>query len=361
MTLIGNLLLAIAALLYLVPFQIFLRETIPQAGHGAGGEIVFIYVTVPLWLMVFVAWCILLARGEFSWLGGGRGWQLSVLVLTWIALTVVTSLAAMLRGDSQMPWALRPFMYGGIHLLPVLVVLATFALLNPSISAPIPVLVSRLTLGICGTCALVPSLGMLAQWIVISEKKASAAVKNEVEFHDQNIRNILTEVEALDPVNDLGRLLGYTASNGFEAPRELAVKKIGTHPHLQEELALRLANQWSVETLGYLELNTPPDPAALAIPVRTALESLTPWIQREVASNSSFWPETYSSETRMALAVADKYASYGIDYVPAVRAWRAAFDHPKMHEANLEAPRLIDAWLAKHDANDKATAVNSRR
>jgi len=361
MTILGNILLGFAFFLYLVPLQVLLRKPIVITGNDSVGVVLFLFVTVPFWLTLFLSWCILFSRDRFDWLGGGRGWQFSVLFLTWLALTVVTSLAAMLRGDPQVPWALRPLMPWGIYLLPLAAIIATLLMFNPSLGAAVPALATRLTLGLCGALALASSFGMIVQSIVSAQRKATAAIVRDAESQEINIRGIVAEVEVLDPIKDLGPLLRHAASSGFEAPRQLAQKKISAYPHLQEELALRLTNQWSVEALGYLELNDPPDAAALAVPVRTALESLTPWINRELERSTSFWPETYYSETKMALAVADKFAPYGIDYVPAVRALRAAFDHPNARNAKLEAPRLIDTWLAKYLSAANRHPVSPRR
>jgi hypothetical protein len=362
MIILGNLLLGLSAFLYLVPLQIFLRQPIVHSGHNAGGVIGFVFVTIPLWLTLFLACCVLLARGQFDWLGGGRGWQLLVLFVTFLALTVVTSLAAMLREDPQIPWALRPVMPWGIYLLPLLAMLPVLFQLNPAVGAAVPLLASRLMLSACGAVALISSLGMVVEWIVWQEKRAAAAVKEQAAFEDKNLRSLVAEVEALDPINDLGRLLGHAAANRYEAPRDLAAKKIQTHPRLQEELALRLTNQWKLEALGYLELNNPPDAAALAVPVRIALEGLAVWIKGEVERSAHHWPEAFYSDTKMALAVADKFAPYGIDYIPAIRAWRSAFDHPHAKQANIAAPQLIDAWLASHAPADKGPArANTRR
>ena len=78
MTILGNILFGIAAFLYLVPLQFFLRQPIVLTGHGAGGVIAFLFVTIPLGITTFLAWCVLLTRGQFDWLGGGRGWGRSI-------------------------------------------------------------------------------------------------------------------------------------------------------------------------------------------------------------------------------------------------------------------------------------------
>jgi len=359
MIILGNILLGLAAFIYLVPLQIFLRQPIVHGGHAAGGVIAFVFVTIPFWVTIFLAWCVVLARGEFHWLGGGRGWQFLVILTASLALMVVTSLAAMLREDPQIPWALRPVMPWGIYVLPLFALLATLCLLNPFLEMPPSA--GRWTLSLCSAVALMSSLGMGLQWIVWQEKRATDAAKARVAFEDQNLRSLVAEVEALDPIKDLGRLLGHSASNRFEAPRDLAVKKIQTHPNLQEELTLRLTNEWKLEALGYLELNNPPDAAALAVPVRTALEGLARWISGEIERSPNHWPEAFYSDTKMALAVVDKFAGYGIDYVPAVRSWRAAFDHPNAKKAGIAAPQLIDAWLAKHATVEKANVTHSHR
>lgn len=357
MTILGNILLGFALFLYLVPLQILLRKPIVITGNDSVGVVLFLFVTVPFWLTLFLAWCILFSRDRFDWLGGGRGWQFSVLLLSWLALTVVTSMAAMLRGDPQVPWALRPLMPWGIYLLPLAAIIATLFMFNSSLGAIVPAFSTRLALALCGALALGSSGGMIAEWTISAQRKATAKVEQDAEFHERNIRGIVAEVEVLDPIKDLGPLLRNAASNSFEAPRQLAQTKIRTNAHLQEELALRLTNQWSVEALGYLELSDPPDAAALAVPVRTALESLAPWINRELERATSFWPETYRWETKMALAVADKFAPYGIDYIPAIRTFRAAFDHPHAKNAKLEAPRLLDTWLAKHASVARSPAA----
>lgn len=360
MTILGNILLGLASVIYLVPLQLFLREPINHGGQAAGGVIGFIFVTIPLWVLLFLVWCILLPRGGFDWLGGGRAWQLLVIVVSCLALLVVTSMAAMLREDPQIPWMLRPLMPWGIYVLPLFALLASALLLNPALVPSLSSSAARLTLASCGALALISTIGMAGEWLVWQQKRAAASAREEVEFHDQNILRIVAEVEALDPMKDLGRLLGHAAANRFEAPRELAQKKISTHPHLQDELARGLTNQWSIETLGYLELKDAPDSAALAVPVRIALESLTPWIQRELERSTQFWSETYYSETRMALAVADKFAPHGVDYVPAMRALRDAFNHPHAKVANLQAPALIDAWLAGKARGGRGQVAGSR-
>lgn len=347
MTILGNLLLSLAAFLYLVPLQILLRKPIVTTGNDSVGVVLFVFITVPFWLTLFLNWCILLTRGRFDWLGGGRGWQFLLLLFTWLALTSVTTLAAMSRGESRIFWALRPLMPWGIYLLPLFALLATFLMLNPSLSPTLPALAARLALATCGVLALGSGLGMITELVVSAQRKAADKIERDADSQDKNIRSIVAEVEALDPINDFGPLLRNSASNRFEEPRKLAQKKISTHPHLQEELALRLTNQWSTAALGYLELCDPPDAVALAVPVRTALEHLAPWIRSEVERSSGFWPESYYWEAKISLAAADKFARYGIDYVPAVRALRAAFDQPKARNSKMEAPRLLDTWLAK--------------
>ncbi len=361
MNILSNISLGIAAFLFLVPMQFFHHGDNRPTGESAMGLITYFLVTIPLGLFIFVSWCALLAQGGFSWIGGGRGLQLLLITVTALAFTAVISIGAVMRGDPQIPWSLRPLMPWGMYVIPLFLIVATFAQTNVTLATHIPSAVSRSVLIACGALVLASSAGMIVEWLIWQEKRASEAVQEEVEFRDRNLRSLVEEVEALDPIKDLGRLLGHAASNRFDEPRELATKKIQTHPHLQEELARKLTNEWKLETLGYLELNDAPDNAALAIPVSTALESMAEWMKREIDGSTHHWPEAYYSDTKMALAVADKFAPYGIDYVPAIRAWRAAFDHPNAKQAHMRAPQLIDAWLARKTPANKPHTAASRR
>jgi hypothetical protein len=362
MNILSHISLGIAAFLYLVPMQFFHHGNDRPAGEAAMGLLMYFFVTIPLGIFLFVSWCALLAQGGFSWIGGGRGAQLLLITVTALAFTAVISIGAVMRGDPQMPWALRPLMPWGLYILPLFLIVATFAQVNGTLATHIPPTVSRGVLIACSALVLASSAGMIVEWLIWQEKRATAAAKEQVAFEDRNLRSLVEEVEALDPIKDLGRLLGHAAANRYQAPRDLAVKKIQTHPRLQEELTLKLTNEWKLEALGYLELNDAPDNAALAVPVRTALESMAFWMKREIEGSTHHWPEAYYSETKMALAVADKFAAHGIDYIPAIKAWRAAFDHPNAKQANIRAPQLIDAWLAtKTQPNKSHAAASSRR
>jgi hypothetical protein len=44
-----------------------------------------------------------------------------------------------------------------------------------------------------------------------------------------------------------------------------------------------------------------------------------------------------------------------------MRALRDAFNHPNAKEANLQAPSLIDAWLAEKTKSGRDRAAKSRR
>ncbi len=350
MTTFSNILLGLASFIYLVPLQFFIRAAANARGEAAMGLIVGFVLTIPLCLLLFISWCIILSQGGFSWLGGGRGWQLLLLVLTWIAMTAIVSISAMVRSEPNMPWSLRGVLPWAAYVLPPIAIIATAALNNASLAAAISPAIRQGALIAVGSITLISGAGSLVEWFIRAQINAASKVRAQAEYQDQNIQRIIADIEALDTVKDLGRLFDHAGLNRFEQPRIAARKKIFAHPNLQQEIERRITNEWTQETLNFLAANEPPDPAALAQPVTAALSKLAAWLNQNLKADRQFYEGLYLSEVVTALTVADKYARFGVDYRPAILEIRAAFNRSHVRKAGLSAPLVLDEWLARHPA-----------
>ncbi|MGC4073714.1 MAG: hypothetical protein QM760_14635 [Nibricoccus sp.] len=351
MTTFSNILLGLATFIYLVPLQFFIRAAANARGEAAMGLIVGFVLTIPLCLLLFISWCIVLSQGGFSWLGGGRGWQLLLLIVTWIAMTVIVSLSAIVRNEPNMPWSLRGLLPWAAYVLPPLAIIATAALNNPSLASVIPANIRQGVLIAVGSITILSGAGSLVEWFIRAQINAANKVREQAEYQDQNIQRIIADIEALDTVRDLGRLFEHAGLNRFEQPREVALKKILAHPNLQQEIERRITNEWTQETLSFLAANDAPNPAALAQPVAVALSQLAAWLNQNLKSDRQFYEGSYLSEVVTALTVADKYARFGVDYRPAILEIRAAFNRSHVIKAGLNAPLVLDQWLARHPAS----------
>lgn len=56
----------------------------------------------------------------------------------------------------------------------------------------------------------------------------------------------------------------------------------------------------------------------------------------------------FEGDTCGILATVDKFGGLGVDYVPAVRALRAALDEPRTQPLRLNSATMLDRWLKEH-------------
>src|SRR5262245_8996847 len=233
MTILGNICVALALVIFLVPLQLMVREPAARGGDGGGGIIWgAIFVLVPLWFLLTVALCAATARGALDWLTRPRAVQYLVVLASCAALAVVTFFSMALKHEplSQVPWAARPFLGWAVLVFPPIVMSFCVLALNPSLGSAVPAPVYRVPAALVAAASLLASGGLLWQWFSFTQEEAAAKMERLVARDTERDKEMLAEVERLDPVKELGRLLDKTGPFETPAIRELAVKKARSHP-----------------------------------------------------------------------------------------------------------------------------------
>lgn len=351
MQIIGNIILALAGLLYAVPLQLLMHD----AGHkrddgGALWGAIFLFV--PLWGLLTIALILATARGGFDWLPLNRGPRYFLVVLSGVALLIVTlfSFLGKVEHAGQLPWAALPFRIWATYVFPLVAMAFAFLVLNPGAGARIPAPVFRVPFAVISVASLLACAGMLVQWFVSSRQQQIARVERAIEADNERDRKILAEVKEMDPTNNFTQLLGFSNRFENETIRQLAIEKARSHPQFIEALAGVLTNYYAEKGLVYLDACdvTEAEMKALAEPVRAAIVVLTKAAEDSVDRTHTFYPEQFDWDTRIILSVADKFRGSGVDYVPAIRAFRAALDGPRGKTFAFKARPTLDAWLAQH-------------
>lgn len=347
MTIFGNILLGLAAFFYVLPLQLMLNET-PRKNDG-GLIWAAIFVLVPLWIFLTSATCVATAKGALDWTGRERSTQYLLVIVAGLALMVATGFGLIYKFDppAQMPAITRALAGWAVQIFP-LVALAFVALaLNPGLAKSVPPSLVRIPVMVVAGLSLVTTAGLLVQWAVFSAKQSAVRVEAEVEFHNKRDRDILARVEVLKTDEGFVELLGFANRFEKENIRTLAVAKVQAHPAFTAALTDVLTGDWAEKGLVYLDACDAPDPQALAAPVRAAILTLAGDARESVAKTHTFYAAQFDWNTRLILSVADKFGALGVDYVPAVREFRAALDAPRGKDFDFTARRPLDAWLAK--------------
>src|SRR5262249_33610962 len=101
------------------------------------------------------------------------------------------------------------------------------------------------------------------------------------------------------------------------------------------------------EGLTYLRDNDPPgDVATLAEPARDAIFLSGARVRQEIETGRAVDADWIEPRVDSVLIVADKFSKYGVEFLPAVRDFRAALNAPKKSKVPRSSGQKMDNWLS---------------
>ena len=352
----GNLSIGLALLLYAVPLPlVFWSPRGHDGGQGYGWGLIL--VLVPLWFLLAVALLVSAMNGGLDWTRMARGWQFALVLVTSLAMAVVTTLSGMLRYETadQIPWAVRPLTPFGwaMWVFPLVVILFSAVTINASLGGTLPPFALETMAGVVGGISLLVSFGMLAQWFAFSMQKQAARDGALVAEAAQRPLRELEELRGYDANKDFYIVLGYT--NPFNDPRvrALALEKIRAVPNLDEQLAGTLRGPGYDRALMFLATPDASADRALAEAVRDAFLLQAQSTRERMQQPSDVRADDFDFDCRSILSVAEKFRSYGVDYVPAIRSFRSALDEPHHPNVRFACAAQLDDWLARETKSGK--------
>lgn len=346
----GNICLGLAALIYLLPWQMLLNQQSRGSHASVGLMLGSIVLVLPMGASLAAALLALSKRGGLDWLTPDRPLQYLGLLGGLLALTLLIGMASAFRFEpaTQIPWALRPMVPLAAWIVPPFLIVSIAILLNgpPGHSQ---LLWARGALLLCTGVAVLVVLGMLVelgQWKIAQGEQRLREVQA---FQDQRDARILAEVQQMNPNDHFASLLNFSNIHETAPIRELALQKLAGHPDLTAGVAHELTAGAAYEAIIYLEGNQPPQPELLAEPIRVGIERITAELQRSIQGTHTLHAEQGFSKLQRILEVVRKYERFGVDYRPALRTLRSAFDHGRDGQVELIAAGVLDRWLRKAD------------
>ncbi len=352
---IGNICLALASLLYIL-FLGTLSMEMGASRSDLSGVVIFPILSLLLFILFSTAFCAVAANGKLDWIGWPRGTQYFSVIVSCLTLTIIIGFSALVRKEpaSDIPWAIRPFIPWAPLVLPPVLIAVSFLWLNRDLGASIVWLRGAF---VC-LCAigLLTGLGLLGEIVYWNQQRTNQRIGEITERENDRDRMILDQVKAADPEKDFGSLLGQTSR--FEKPeiRALALQKVLSNTNFTSMMAAHLRGQTYFNVaLIFLRDNDPPDKAALAEPVRDAFVLVAQSVRDTMHTEFNPRGFEFTSDADEVLVVADKFASYGVDYTAAILAYRAALDEPGQSthykeeslKTDLASRGQVDRWLAK--------------
>ena len=342
---IANLCLGLALLIAIAIFSVGVRGS----GNPHGADWAFFLVLIPYCLFLTLGFGLGIAakRDLFDWLCRLQALQYVLVLPACVALAVAMMTIYGTGGNVESPsseWV-RAFRLIAMT-VPFITTLVGVLTLNPTWGAGLPPMIWRAPLMLIGGLSLLVSSAVLTAAVVDNIKNTNAADQAEISSNEAREASYLAEAQTLDPVANIDALMQYT--NIFHAPaiRAAALAKLRSHPSLNTAIAQRIREGACDEPFRYLEGSDVPISQELAEPVRDGIICMAARARKTLREDGAHYDVNFDADTRRVLAVADRFKPLGVDYVPAMREFRAAMDEPNRFGFAPRCSATIDQWIA---------------
>ncbi|MEZ6017660.1 MAG: hypothetical protein R3F49_21300 [Planctomycetota bacterium] len=279
---IGNVCVALAALIFLLPLRKLLRVYAHEKRYVNGGERAALFILIPLWLLLVGALLGVTASGGFDWLRLGRP--------TLYALSAAATLALGVASFGLVAFFLRPgFIPQGVFLPPIYCIfIATMLVavlgLNPQLAPGVSPQVIRLPWTLGAALSLLACIGLGGYLLARSGRRSVTHFVRQLRHRGPAEREVLAKISTLDPQADLSELLGRATRYAARGVREAAIARLRSHPQFLEMLTAELESGHVEPAVTFLECATltAHEKKLLARPARRAMER---WVDRIPAPN----------------------------------------------------------------------------
>ncbi|MCB0706733.1 MAG: hypothetical protein KDC34_15565 [Saprospiraceae bacterium] len=343
MTLIGNLILGIATLIFFVLFDIIYIKPMPRGDAVVGYTWSLILGVAVFSICLIIVALLIGSQGGYALLGSPG----TVLILLSVILILLgNGFFTLMAGEKgyDLPPLIRQLFRYIPAILPPLLIIAAACLLHadqkvlPAIAYKLPIWVG-----------LGSGLAALALIMVNNAQNANAQMQSAREYKDKIYQDHLNQIDSTDVSKDLVFLFVFTDANHNSVVRERALAKIKTRPDWEAEVISRLQNDWAPEAFTFLASNDVSDKTLFPEAVRQGVLIQARLIRESIGNcrNSyDLYSDRFTWEVDRVLRTVDKFQEMGVDYRPAVQELLRALDEPSDFEKpKFKCSILLEKWL----------------
>jgi hypothetical protein len=347
MIILGNFLLAVAALVFLMMCNLLYFTKMPGGDAAVGYAWSLIMGIAAFSICLVIVTAIIGSQGGFGWVGSAGG-QRTLLVAGGLVLILLGNGFFMMgENPSDLPVVLRPILKAIPAVLPLLLIVGAAILLNGK-QGNVPAIVYKLPI-YAGLFTGVVAVGILT---MANVKRNVAVLRSQSGFRDKIHQDHLNHIDTTDVMKDGVFLYVYTDANHPKDVREAALAKLKNRPDWQEELVRRLQNDWAPEAFTFLASNEVDDKSMFLEPVRQGVLIQARLIRENIKQCRDaydLYAGKFTWEVERVLRTVDRFQGMGMDYRPAVSELRSALDEPVSFEKpKLAAKGILEKWLKKY-------------
>ena len=352
MAIIGNLLLIISFIIFLGLNTGSLAKAPPGGDAGVGYAWSILFLNGAFFIVMILAALIIGAKGGFEWVAEKKSSRFWIVTICLMCILITIMLSSLFRHEAGAVPVLRSFAAFVPWLFPLVMIAAGFILVNPSVRTSIPLAVYKWPLLIIAVLGVLGCTSALIAQFITSTRQKAAAIREYREQGDSNHQRMLAEIDSCDVTKNMVFILVFTGDNQDPDIRENSVAKVKTNPQWQQELIRLLQTDWAPEPLQFLASNPVDDPEFFLEPVKEGVLIQARLIRqsiRNASHPSHFYEGQFTWEVERVLRTVDRFKGKGVDYVPAVKELRSAFNEPsEFDKPKWRAVKMVEEWLSKN-------------
>jgi hypothetical protein len=353
MAFLGNIFLGLSTIIvFMLNVGALSKE--PPRNDGAVGYVwTVIYLNLALIALMILVALIIGYKGGFDWVAAKRSsrfWIVTIVLLTALITTALSSLFRFEHGP--VPGLIRLYSHFVPLVVPVILVVTGFILINSTLREAVPVNAYKWPLMLVGVIGVSGTLAAAAGFLMEASRNQAARREAYTERDKANHQRMLAEIDSNDVTKNFVFLLVFTGDNQDPEIRERGVAKVKTHPQWQQELIRLLQTDWAPEPFQFLASNVVDDPSLFPEAVREGVLIQARLIRESIRNSSHpshFYESRYSWEVERVIRTVDRYKNMGVDFVPAMRELRSALDEKAIVEKpKFESIPRLEAWIKEN-------------
>ena len=353
MSIIGNIILGIAALILFSLVNSFYNKPMPGGDAGVGYAWGIIILNLGFVLCMGIVALIIGYKGGFEWVSPAKSTRILYVTVSVLAALIFAGLAGLFKGESGHMAGPARFLVGLSYLvIPILMILISTILLNDNLKTSIPIAIYKWPSVFVAGVSLLGLTSLVLAQVISSAKNQAAAIESRKNGMDENDLRILAEIDTCDVINSVGSILIFTGDNQPAKIQNAAVAKIKTNPDWEKNLLTYFETDWAPEVFQFLASNDVDNPTLFEEPVQKGIYIQANLVReriRRCSHPSHFYPGMFDWDIERVIRTVDKFQSREVDYLPAMKELRAAMDEPsELDKPNFRAAEMLDKWIKKH-------------
>ncbi len=354
MTIIGNVFLTIAALLFMVLLSALYGKVPSRGGDAAMGfSLGIIMLNIAFFVCMLIVTLIIYTKGGFEWVAADKFLRLFFVFGGLIFSCLTAALSALFKYEpGPLPFLLRVFSVSMPIMIPVIVLSVGVILLNAGIKNSLPVTVYKWPLLAVFIFSILGVGTAVFAFSMESSRNQTAKVEQALNSQQENHQRMLREIDSCDVQKDMLFILVFTGDNQEEDVWHNAVAKVKTNPAWQQELIRILDTDFAAESFQFLASNAVDEPALFLEPVRKGVLKQAALIRANIRKSSHpshFYQDQFTWQVDRVIRTVDRFAGKGTDFLPAMMELRASLDEPSEYKSiQFTCIGKLDNWIKKN-------------